>query len=194
MIGPEILRNRLRETLFVLSCAPHGEQGPPFWGIGQQLISGIHNSPSSQECAPNMVIEHTISSKIRPPIKLVVVEDNASDRNLLVELAQKAGVEDHVEFFDSGEKAIEYLVPDIAPTIFAVFLEVQMQKVDGIEVLRHLRSQEATAHLPVIIMTRSRDPEHVKECGPLKVSGSLTKPIEFPEFCRAISFLLERFS
>jgi len=64
-----------------------------------------------------------------------------------------------------------------------------MPKVDGIEVLRTIRSDDRTKTIPVVILTSSREDPDIKKCYALGVNSYVVKPVEFDEFYKAVSSL-----
>jgi len=70
-----------------------------------------------------------------------------------------------------------------------VLLDIKMPKVDGIEVLRTIRSDDRTKTIPVVILTSSREDPDIKKCYALGVNSYVVKPVEFDEFYKAVSSL-----
>jgi CheY-like chemotaxis protein len=68
-------------------------------------------------------------------------------------------------------------------------LDIKMPRVDGVEVLRQLKSDPRTATMPVIILTTTDDPREVRRCYQLGCNVYITKPVEYPAFVEAIKRL-----
>jgi two-component system, response regulator len=68
-------------------------------------------------------------------------------------------------------------------------LDLKMPKVNGIEVLRRLKSDEETKTIPVVILTSSKEDPDIKECYKLGVNSYVVKPVEFEDFVKAVSQL-----
>jgi two-component system response regulator len=91
----------------------------------------------------------------------------------------------HVE---DGEEALKYIFSDDGlNTPKIVLLDLKMPKVSGIEVLRALKSDERTKHIPVVVLTSSKEEPDVKECYALGVNSYIVKPVEFDKFLEAVS-------
>ena len=99
---------------------------------------------------------------------ILLVEDNASDEKLTVLAFKKCGVANEVVVMRDGAAALEYLfgLGPNAPLPAVILLDLKLPKVDGLEVLRRIRSNESTKLLPVIILSASREREDVNNSCP----------------------------
>jgi len=124
-------------------------------------------------------------------VRVLVVEDNADDRELLLRQLQKTGMADHVKFISDGKEALNYLVaPDpqpIASELVAIFLDLNLPSLSGLELLRTLRHGELFQATPVIVMTSSNDPRDLEECRRLKVTTYVSKPVTLNSFSKAVA-------
>jgi two-component system response regulator len=121
------------------------------------------------------------------PVRLLVVEDNQDDQELLLRQLRKASFHENVLFIGDGEKAVELLVKDEAKSIFAIFLDLNLQGASGLDVVRFIRSKPEIAKIPVIVMTGSTNPEDTLECRRLKVASFVSKPVTFQSFSMAVA-------
>jgi two-component system, response regulator len=125
------------------------------------------------------------------PVRVLVIEDNADDRELLLRQLKKSGMENHVKFIDNGREALDFLInppsPALAQTLVAIFLDLKLPSVDGLELLRHIRATDQFQNLPVIVMTSSNDPRDMEECRQLKVTSYVSKPVSFTTFSKAVA-------
>ncbi|HEY0256158.1 MAG TPA: response regulator [Candidatus Methylacidiphilales bacterium] len=124
--------------------------------------------------------------------RLLVVEDNPDDQELLRRQLRKAAIHEQILFVRDGGKAIDILIKDelhIRENLFAVFLDLHLKGLSGIDVLRAIRSEPALVKLPVVILTSSQDPKDITECRRLRATTYLTKPISFQVFYGAIANL-----
>ncbi len=128
-----------------------------------------------------------------PPVRVVVVEDNEDDRDLLVRQLRKSGIDSHVKFFADGREALTFLLnlppPQPFTDLIAIFLDLKLPGMSGVEVLREIRRLPRVAGVPVIIMTSSLDPRDFEACQELKVAAFVPKPITFESFSKAITGL-----
>jgi two-component system response regulator len=123
-------------------------------------------------------------------IRLLVIEDNEFDQEELLRHLRKANIREHILFIADGRKAIDLLLQDrqsICSKIFAVFLDLNLPKASGVEVLRTIRLTPEIAHFPVIVMTGSSNPKDIAECEKLKATSFIPKPVGFQAFCMALA-------
>ena len=124
-------------------------------------------------------------------VRVLVVEDNADDRELLLRQLRKTGMADHVKFISDGREALNYLtVPDpvpLAEELIAIFLDLNLPSLTGLDLLRALRKGERFQATPVIVMTSSNDPRDLEECRRLNVTNYVSKPVTFTSFSKAVA-------
>jgi CheY-like chemotaxis protein len=121
---------------------------------------------------------------------VLVVEDSSEDRDLLARQLRRGGLGDHVEFIGDGPGAWEYLTQSGVQQpgqIIALFLDLNLPGMSGLELLRRLRKDERYTDLPVIVMTSSNDPDDLDECQKLNVAHYISKPVTFASFSRAVA-------
>jgi|HubBroStandDraft_1064217.scaffolds.fasta_scaffold67767_3 two-component system response regulator len=124
-------------------------------------------------------------------VRVLVVEDDPHDRELLLHQLRKGGMDDHVKFLASGKEALEFLtgprIKAVAKALLAIFLDLKLPELGGIELLRRLRQYEEYVHIPVIVMTSSNDPKDLDECHRLKVAKYIPKPVTFASFSKSLA-------
>ena len=126
-----------------------------------------------------------IESRDRTPI--LVVEDNADDSFLLPRQLARAHFEDCVTVIGNGQDALDYL--HRSPTPLAVFLDLRLPGMSGVDLLRKIRGDERLKTVAVIIMTGSDNPVDMKECNELGVTAYLSKPIGLSSFIKTVAHL-----
>ena len=128
---------------------------------------------------------HTHSS-----IRILVVEDNPDDQELLLRQLSKAKMNTHVMFMPDGLQALN-LLENIhilsSAGLIAVFLDLHLPGISGLDILRRLRQLPGAESFPVIVMTSSNDPGDLEECQRLNVLGYVRKPVTFQSFSHAIA-------
>ncbi len=124
-------------------------------------------------------------------VRVLVVEDNADDRELLLRQLRKSGMDSHVKFISNGQEALDFISRPgqtfLAEELIAIFLDLRLPSLSGLELLRRLRNQEHLQDLPVIVMTSSNDPNDLEECRRLKVTNYVSKPVTFTSFSKAVA-------
>ena len=131
-------------------------------------------------------------------LHVLVVEDDA-DHLFLVRraLADVAGIEVTVEVAGDGEQATERLArarfgPGGRPQL--VLLDLKMPRMDGLEVLRRIRADEATANLPVVVLTSSERQEDREEALRAGATWFVCKPIDGRRFRAEVQQLADRWA
>jgi len=129
-------------------------------------------------------------------IEIVIVEDNPNDAELITRVFKKNGLENKSILLKDGAEALDFLFAQGArvgrpaqrmPKV--ILLDLKLPKVDGIEVLRRLKSDERTRKIPVVALTSSTEQRDLDAAYELGVNSYVTKPIEFSEFARTVAEL-----
>lgn len=120
---------------------------------------------------------------------ILVVEDNPDDQELLRKMLEKAGLADDVVLAASGAEALASLAPqETNPRrLLAIFLDLQLPDMTGIELLEKIRGDDRLRYLPVAVMTSSNSPENLARCKKLDVTCYVPKPITLSSFSGAIA-------
>jgi CheY-like chemotaxis protein len=127
--------------------------------------------------------------------KIVVAEDNANDAELTMAALRENRLRNELVLVRDGAQALDYLYRrnqyanrrDGDPAL--VVLDLKMPKVDGIEVLRQVKSDAALKHIPVVILTSSREEQDLVRSYDLGVNAYVVKPVVFTEFVTAVKLL-----
>lgn len=129
-------------------------------------------------------------------VEVLLVEDNPSDAELTMRALKKRNLANRLFHAKDGAEALDFV---FARGAFAnrkvengpkvVLLDLKLPKVDGLEVLRCIKSDERTKKIPVVVMTSSREDRDLDTCYRFGVNGYVVKPVEFEDFSRAVSEL-----
>jgi CheY-like chemotaxis protein len=131
----------------------------------------------------------------RDAITILLAEDDDGHAVLVERNLRRAGVSNRIERMRDGQDALDYLNargphagrrPD-GPLL--MLLDINMPRVDGVEALRQLKADPATAQLPVIMLTTTDDPREVQRCYELGCSVYITKPVAYDQFVEAVERL-----
>jgi CheY-like chemotaxis protein len=121
---------------------------------------------------------------------ILLVEDSANDIELTLAALEDSHVANPVIVLRNGAEALDYLATHTEtngtgqPVV--VLLDIKMPKVSGIEVLRAIKSNAATAQIPVVMLTSSREGPDIQECYAMGVNAYVVKPVDFEEFSKAV--------
>jgi len=124
--------------------------------------------------------------------RILLVEDNPDDVLFTMRAFERNNISNEVVVAVDGEQALELLLPDddakaLCPAL--VLLDVNLPKVDGLEVLRRIRSHSRTAGLPVVVLTTSSEERDIVESYRLGANSFVRKPVTFGEFVEATNVL-----
>jgi CheY-like chemotaxis protein len=127
---------------------------------------------------------------------ILLVEDNANDEYLTLRALKKYNVANDVVVAHDGVEALDYLFAtgahagrDTRELPLVVLLDLKLPKVDGLEVLRRVRSDERTRLLPVVILTSSNEERDVINGYKLGTNSYVQKPVDFTAFMDAVGQL-----
>jgi CheY-like chemotaxis protein len=129
-------------------------------------------------------------------VEILIVEDNPYDLEMALRGFRNAQLVNHIAVARDGEEALDFLFcrgafgsrsPQARPRV--VLLDLKLPKVDGLEVLAQLRSNEATRTIPVVMMTSSQEQSDLVRSYELGVNSYIVKPVQFDAFVRAVQTL-----
>lgn len=129
------------------------------------------------------------------PITIVYAEDDDGHAALIERNLRRAGLSNGFVRLRDGQEALDYFRGDASclgngnRSTCVLLLDIKMPRVDGIEVLRQLKSDAATASLPIIMLTTTDDPRDIQRCYALGCNVYVTKPVEYEPFVDAIKRL-----
>jgi two-component system response regulator len=128
--------------------------------------------------------------------EILLVEDNIDDAEMTIRALKKINLANNLVHLEDGQEALDYVFGkgkyhgrNLSITPKVVLLDIKMPRVDGIEVLRQIRSNEATKTLPVVIMTSSSVEQDIIKSYSLGVNSYVVKPMNFESFAKAVSEL-----
>jgi two-component system response regulator len=126
--------------------------------------------------------------KTMDAVEILLIEDNPDDAGLTIHALKKHNMANNLLHLHDGEEALGYLFSDEMTQIpKVILLDLKMPKVDGIEVLRRLKSDESRKIIPVVVLTSSKEDRDVLESYKLGVNAYVVKPVDFDKFAKAIA-------
>ena len=124
---------------------------------------------------------------------ILLVEDNASDEELTLRALKKAGVANEVVVARDGPAALDFLFGrgahagrDTRQLPQVVLLDLNLPKLGGLEVLRAIRADERTRHVPVVILTSSNEDRDLLDGYRSGANSFIVKPVDFMQFAEAV--------
>ena len=129
-------------------------------------------------------------------VEILLVEDNPHDAEMTIRALKKVNLANKLIHVKDGAEALDFV---FAKGSFAgrqienkpkvILLDIKMPKVDGIEVLRQIKSNDDTKAIPVVIMTSSKEEQDIITSYNLGVNSYVVKPVDFEGFAKAVSEL-----
>jgi CheY-like chemotaxis protein len=124
--------------------------------------------------------------------RVLLVEDSPNDAELTLTALGESGLANEVVWVKDGQEALDYLQRTGAyasrgvgqPAV--VLLDLKLPKVDGLQVLAHIKTEAQLKAIPVVMLTSSREEVDVAKSYALGVNAYVVKPVAFPDFVRAL--------
>jgi two-component system response regulator len=119
---------------------------------------------------------------------ILLVEDNPADVELTLRAFKSNRLSNKIHVARDGVEALEFLFGDdgAASHLCVVLLDVKMPRMDGLEVLRRMRADQRTRHLPVVMMTSSSEESDRLSSYDLGANSYIVKPVDFENFTEAV--------
>lgn len=127
-------------------------------------------------------------------VEILIVEGNPNDAELIVRALRDQNLANQIFVVEDGEEALDFIFcrgkyADRNPCkpMKVVFLDLKLPKVDGLEVLKEIKTNEKTKKLPVVIITSSREAPDIQTAYDLGANSYIVKPVQFDAFRQAMS-------
>ena len=127
------------------------------------------------------------------PVDILLIEDNPIDVELAIRALKKSGLVNNIIVVNDGEDALDFIycknkyenrkhgdIPKI------ILLDLKLPKVNGLEVLKILKSDEDKKIIPVIVLTSSNQEKDMVESYKLGVNSYIQKPVDFDQFVESV--------
>ncbi|OGS67166.1 MAG: two-component system response regulator [Gallionellales bacterium RIFOXYD12_FULL_53_10] len=135
-------------------------------------------------------------NNVNENIEILLVEDNPTDAELTLRAFKKHNLTNKIHWVKDGEEALnfvfcrgEYAERRLTNLPHLILLDLHLPKVDGLSVLRAIKSDESTKTTPVVILTSSREERDMVESYALGANSYISKPVEFEAFMDAVAEL-----
>lgn len=127
------------------------------------------------------------------PVDILLVEDNPDDVELTVRALKKHNLANNMTTVSDGEEALDFIFARgsfagraMAHTPKLILLDLKLPKIDGLEVLRHVKADERTKPIPVVVLTSSKEERDIVESYRLGVNSYIVKPVDFDKFVESV--------
>ena len=124
---------------------------------------------------------------------ILLVEDNPDDVLLTKRAFKKSNILNKIVVASDGVEALEYLFGtgaysdrDLSEMPMLILLDLKLPKIDGIEVLRRVRSDDRTKLIPIVVLTTSKDQKDLIDSYSLGANSYIRKPVDFDQFVTAV--------
>lgn len=134
-------------------------------------------------------------SDVTKEVVILIADDDSGHVRLIEKNLQRAGLHNPITRFENGQAALDFFFRSgpgphaRQDAAYLLLLDIRMPQVDGVEVLRRLKSSEELRRVPVIMLTTTDDPREVARCHQLGCSHYLVKPVDYERFAEAIKHL-----
>jgi two-component system, response regulator len=129
-------------------------------------------------------------------VDILLIEDSLDDAEMTIRALKKINLANNVVHLENGQEALDFLFVKgkfanlrLKSQPKVILLDIKMPKVDGMEVLRRIKSDKRTRMIPVVIMTSSGEEKDLITSYELGVNSYVVKPVDFENFARAVSEL-----
>lgn len=129
-------------------------------------------------------------------VEILYIEDNHDEAELTIRSLNKHHLTNKLKHIDDGAEALDFI---FARGVYAersdiphprlILLDLKLPKVDGLEILRQLKSNEQTKIIPVVILTSSKEDKDVIDSYRLGVNSYIVKPVNFESFSKSVADL-----
>jgi two-component system response regulator len=121
------------------------------------------------------------------PLEILLIEDNARDAELTLRAFKKNHLANHVQVARDGAEALAMLYEStgdgaspVRPKV--ILLDLKLPKIDGLEVLRRIKSDPRTKTIPVVVVTSSNQDPDIRTAYDLGANSYVVKPVDFEQF------------
>jgi two-component system, response regulator len=125
--------------------------------------------------------------------EIIVVEDSPYDAEMIVDALKLKGLAKKVMVLEDGSLVLDYIFSkgrfknnESKPNPKLILLDLKMPKVNGIEALKQLKSNPETQHIPVVVLTSSKEEIDIKTAYTFGANSYIVKPVDFEGFEEAV--------
>jgi two-component system, response regulator len=127
-------------------------------------------------------------------LDIILVEDSPYDVDLTLEALKEINLANRIKVLKDGEEAVKYIFRQgefsdcgICEHPSLILLDIRLPKIDGLEILRRIKTNERTRGIPVVVITGSENDEVRNECYQLGANSLILKPLEPSAFTKVVA-------
>jgi two-component system, response regulator len=128
------------------------------------------------------------------PVDILIVEDNPADAELTIRALKKQNLANNIFVVEDGADALDFIFArgkyeerKKCKPLKVIFLDLKLPKLNGLEVLKEIKSNKETRKLPVVVVTSSKEDPDIKAAYDLGANSYVVKPVNFDDFISSLS-------
>jgi CheY-like chemotaxis protein len=129
-------------------------------------------------------------------VEILIVEDNPNDAEMAIRALKKNKLTNNILVVKDGERALDFIFSrgefkekNINSRPRLILLDLKLPKVDGLEVLKTIKSDDVAKIIPVVVLTSSKEESDLIKSYQLGVNSYIVKPVDFDKFVKAVGDL-----
>src|ERR1041385_1072047 len=128
-------------------------------------------------------------------VVILIADDDPGHTRLIEKNLARVGLHNQTQRFENGQQVLDFFFGKgggphrQSDTSYLLLLDIRMPKVDGIEVLKRIKQDDALRKMPVIMLTTTDDPREVGRCHALGCNNYIVKPVDYDKFAEGIKNL-----
>jgi|SRR3954468_8917170 len=129
-------------------------------------------------------------------VEILLIDDNLNDAELVMRALKKINLANKVVHLKDGVEGIDFIfckgkykTRNFNNKPKVIFLDLKMPRMDGLEVLEKVKTNEQTKSIPIVILTSSKEDPDIRRAYELGVSSYIVKPVDFDNFSKAVADL-----
>ncbi len=129
-------------------------------------------------------------------IDILLVEDNPHEAQLTIRSLKKHNLTNNLHHVEDGAEALDFIFGregysdrQVGKGLKVILLDLKLPKVDGLEVLKQIKSDDRTCTIPVVVLTSSKEEQDIIASYKLGVNSYIVKPVQFDSFAKAVADL-----